>query len=56
MGEAAEISDGTSDELKQFCKESMAVHKFPTTIEFMDELPKTGQGKIDRRGLRESHN
>ena len=37
-----------SDELKQFCKTRLAPHKFPRTIEFVDELPKTGAGKIDR--------
>ncbi|NQV55498.1 MAG: benzoate-CoA ligase family protein [Rhodospirillales bacterium] len=46
-------SDETADALKQYCKRSLAPHKFPTTIEFMAELPKSGQGKIDRRALRE---
>ena len=40
-------------ELKRYCRERLAPHKIPRTIEFMDELPKTGQGKIDRRLLRE---
>jgi benzoate-CoA ligase len=41
------------DELKRFCRERLAPHKIPRTMEFMEELPKTGQGKIDRRLLRE---
>lgn len=41
------------DELKTFCHGKLAPHKFPRSIELMDELPKTGQGKIDRRRLRE---
>ena len=53
------LADGTEnapdmpDRLKQFCKESLAPHKFPSAIEFLNDLPKTGQGKIDRRKLRE---
>jgi len=41
------------DELKRFCRERLAPHKIPRAMEFMEELPKTGQGKIDRRLLRE---
>lgn len=41
------------DELKRFCRERLAPHKIPRAVEFMEELPKTGQGKIDRRLLRE---
>ncbi len=41
------------DRLKQFCKELLAPHKYPSAIEFLDDLPKSGQGKIDRRKLRE---
>jgi len=31
----------------------LAPHKIPRTIVFLDELPKTGSDKIDRRRLRE---
>ncbi|MBI1995557.1 MAG: AMP-binding protein, partial [Deltaproteobacteria bacterium] len=41
------------DELERYCRERLAPHKIPRTFEFLDELPKTGQGKIDRRLLRE---
>ena len=41
------------DELERFCRERLAPHKIPRAFEFLDELPKTGQGKIDRRLLRE---
>ena len=41
------------DDLKRYCRERLAPHKIPRTMEFMEELPKTGQGKIDRRLLRE---
>lgn len=40
------------DELMRFCRGKLAPHKIPRVMEFMEELPKTGQGKIDRRLLR----
>jgi benzoate-CoA ligase len=40
-------------ELERYCRERLAPHKIPRAFEFLDELPKTGQGKIDRRLLRE---
>lgn len=47
------IAPATPEELKQYCKKKLGPHKFPGVIQIMDELPKTGQGKIDRRLLRE---
>jgi len=41
------------EEIKRFCRETLLSYKLPRAVEFMDELPKTGQGKIDRRRLRE---
>ena len=49
----AEITAEMPEKLKRYCKETLAPHKFPSAIELVDELPKTGQGKIDRRQLRE---
>ncbi len=48
--------DGQSvpeDELKAFVKERLAPYKYPRFIEFVDELPKTATGKIQRFRLRE---
>ena len=42
----------TREELRRFLKESLAPYKVPRAIEFLEELPKTGQGKIDRQRLR----
>jgi len=43
-----------SDEaLKAFVKERLAPYKYPRVIEFVDELPKTATGKIQRFRLRE---
>jgi benzoate-CoA ligase len=46
-----EASDRRADELKEFCKQKMASFKSPRLIKFVTELPKTGQGKIDKRAL-----
>ena len=40
-------------ELKAFVKEKLAPYKYPRAIEFIDELPKTATGKIQRFRLRE---
>ena len=40
--------------LKAFVKDRLAPYKYPRFIEFIDELPKTATGKIQRFRLRES--
>jgi benzoate-CoA ligase len=39
--------------LKAFVKERLAPYKYPRRIDFIDELPKTATGKIQRFKLRE---
>jgi benzoate-CoA ligase len=46
----ADVSD---EQLKAFVKEKLAPYKYPRSIEFIDELPKTATGKIQRFRLRE---
>ena len=41
----------TTEEIREWCKERLAVFKVPTDIEFRDELPKTTVGKVLRREL-----
>ena len=43
----------TEDELKAFVKDRLAPYKYPRLIAFIDELPKTATGKIQRFRLRE---
>jgi benzoate-CoA ligase len=43
----------SEDELKAFVKDRLAAYKYPRSIEFIDELPKTATGKIQRFRLRE---
>ncbi len=42
----------TVDELIAFCKDNLAKYKLPTKIEFLDELPKTIVGKVQRGELK----
>ncbi|GAB3653284.1 benzoate-CoA ligase family protein [Ramlibacter alkalitolerans] len=43
----------TEAELKGFVKDRLAPYKYPRFIEFLDDLPKTATGKIQRFRLRE---
>ena len=45
----AQVSE---EELKSFVKDRLAPYKYPRLIEFIDELPKTATGKIQRFKLR----
>ncbi len=45
----------TQEEIIAFCKEYQAAYKAPKAIVFLDELPKTGSGKIYKKGLRDTH-
>ena len=40
--------------LQDFVKQAIAPYKYPRAIEFVDELPKTHTGKVQRFRLRES--
>ena len=42
----------TREELFEYCAEKLAKYKWPTEIEFRDELPKTNVGKILKKDLR----
>jgi long-chain acyl-CoA synthetase len=43
----------TKQEIRSFCRQSLANYKLPHKIEFVESIPKTGSGKIDRRQLKE---
>ena len=50
------LKDNTSaseDELIAHCAEQLIKYKVPGIIELVDELPKTGAGKIDKKPLRD---
>ena len=42
----------TDAELIAFCRENLAKYKAPKAIVFLEELPKTGSGKLNKRALR----
>ena len=44
----------TADDVMAYCREYLTRYKLPREIEFRDELPKTGVGKILRRALRDA--
>lgn len=46
-------SDALSDELAGFVKRTLGRHQYPREIEFVDSLPKTATGKIQRFVLRQ---
>ena len=46
-------SDALADGLVEHCKGGLAGYKYPRWIRFVDDLPKTATGKIQRFKLRE---
>jgi fatty-acyl-CoA synthase len=42
-------------ELLEFCRSGLAHYKCPRSVEFLDNLPKTGTGKILKRDLRKKY-
>ncbi|WP_312858102.1 class I adenylate-forming enzyme family protein [Pseudonocardia pini] len=46
-------ASATEEELIAFTKERMAAYKYPRSVEFLDEIPKTVSGKLLRRELRD---
>lgn len=45
----------TEEELITFCKQHLAHYKAPKSIDFLRELPRTGSGKIYKKGLRDRY-
>jgi acetyl-CoA synthetase len=45
--------DEFAEELQTLVKTDLGAHEYPRRIEFIDSVPKTPNGKIDRRSLRE---
>jgi benzoate-CoA ligase len=41
-------------ELQEWCKERLKRYQYPHIVEFVDELPKTVTGKIQRFKLRDA--
>ncbi len=52
LNEASDASDALADELLEHCKASLARYKYPRWFNFVEDLPKTATGKIQRFRLR----
>jgi len=50
-----ENETATEAEIIEFCKKYQASYKAPKSVIFLDELPKTGSGKITKKVLRDTH-
>ncbi len=53
LKDATGANDTMADELRSFVKAKLAPYKYPRQIEFLNELPKTATGKIQRFKLRD---
>jgi benzoate-CoA ligase family protein len=51
MNSTAFDAEDTTKKLQDFVKEKLLPYKYPREVRFLDELPKTGTGKIDRQAL-----
>jgi acetyl-CoA synthetase len=52
LAAGVEPSDALAEELRQFVKRRLSAHAYPREIEFIDQLPKTPSGKLQRFILR----
>ena len=52
VAEGADGNEALAGELLEHCKDSLARYKYPRWFNFVDELPKTATGKIQRFRLR----
>jgi len=49
--DGADPSEELADDIRSFARSELSQHEYPREIEFMDELPKTSSGKIQRSEL-----
>jgi benzoate-CoA ligase len=45
--------DALADELRAWCKERLRRYEYPHIVEFVDDLPRTLTGKVQRFALRD---
>jgi acyl-coenzyme A synthetase/AMP-(fatty) acid ligase len=51
MNRSCNDEAGATRELQDYVKAKLLPYKYPREIKFIDELPKTGTGKIDRQAV-----
>ncbi len=49
---AGKAGPALESELQAFAKAKIAKHKYPRSVEFVDDVPKNDRGKVDRKALR----
>ncbi len=54
LNHAADAGDAMADDLRRHCRDGLAHYKYPRWFNFVDDLPKTATGKIQRFRLREN--
>jgi len=47
--------EATEQEIIQFCKDRIAHYKAPKSVDFIEALPRTGSGKIQKKELRDKY-
>ncbi|MFL5818742.1 MAG: benzoate-CoA ligase family protein [Conexibacter sp.] len=52
LREGAAPTPETADALKQHVRSRLSPHKYPRDVRFLDALPRSPSGKVDRRALR----
>ena len=52
LNDAADAGEETAGDLRDHCRDRLARYKYPRWFNFVDELPKTATGKIQRFRLR----
>ena len=53
LNDTADAGEGMADELREHCRAKLARYKYPRWFNFVDDLPKTATGKIQRFRLRQ---
>jgi acetyl-CoA synthetase len=51
MNKSGFDASDTTKQLQDFVKAKLLPYKYPREVRFLDELPKTGTGKIDRQAV-----
>jgi benzoate-CoA ligase family protein len=52
VAQAAEPDDALADALRAHVRATLSPHKYPREVVFVDELPRTPSGKVDRAAIR----
>jgi len=48
-------SEASAEDLVEFARSRLARYKCPTSVDFVDDLPRTASGKVMKKELREAY-